>query len=79
MASKELESRLFNLLIKTFDELDEERQMTLVKACKNSSETITVTSAYTLSDSQQQLEQKLNTLCEQSVIQRIILMKRLTN
>ena len=68
VASEELESRLFDLLIKTFDELDEERQMTLFNACKKSSDSITVTSSYTLSESQQQqLEQKLNTLCEQSV------------
>ena len=68
VASEELESRLFDLLIKTFDELDDERQITLVNACKKSSEPISVTSAFTLTESQQQkLEQKLNTLCEQSV------------
>ena len=68
VASQELESRLFDLLIKTFDELDEERQMTLINACEKSSEAITVTSAYTLSESQhQQLELKLNALCNQSV------------
>jgi len=68
VASEELESRLFDLLIKIFDELDEERQMTLVNSCKKASGSITVTSAYTLAESQQQkLEQKLNTLCEQSV------------
>jgi len=66
VASEELESRLFDLLIDTFDELDDERQMTLVNACKKSSVAITVTSAYSLSAShQQQLEQKLNALCEQ--------------
>ena len=68
VASEELESRLFDLLIKTFDELDEERQLTLVNACKKSSESITVSSAFTLSATQQQqLEQKLNALCEQPV------------
>jgi len=68
VASEELESRLFDLLIKTFENLDEERQVTLVNACKKSSEAITVTSAYTLSESKQQkLEQKLNTLCKQPV------------
>ena len=42
--------------------------MTLVNACKKSSDSINVTSAYTLSESQQQqLEQKLNMLCEQPV------------
>ena len=66
VASEELESRLFDLLIKTLDELDDERQMTLVNACKKSSESITVTSAFTLSESQQQqLEKKLNALCQQ--------------
>jgi len=68
VASEELESHLFDLLIKTFDHLDDERQITLVNACKKSSESITVTSAFTLSASQQhQLEKKLNALCEQSV------------
>ena len=68
VASGELECRLFDLLINTFDELDDDRQMTLVNACKKSSESITVTSAYTLSESQQQqLELKLNILCEQPV------------
>ena len=79
MASEELECRLFDILIKTFDELGEEREMTLVNACKKSSDSIIVTNPYTLSESQQQLEQKLNTLCEQSVMQLIILMIRLTN
>lgn len=68
VASEELECRLFDLLIKTFDELDSDRQSTLVNACKNSSESISVASAYTLSESQQQqLQQKLNMLCEQPV------------
>lgn len=68
VASKEIESRLFDLFIKTFDTVDKERQMTLVNACETSSGSITVTSAYTLSKSQQQqLEQKLNTICEHSV------------
>ena len=68
VASQELESRLFDLLLKTFDELDKERQVTLVNACNKSSEAITVTSAYTLSESQhRRLELKLNTLCKQSV------------
>lgn len=68
VANQELESRLFDLLLKTFDDLDEERQMTLLNACEKSSEAITVTSAYTLSElQQQQLELKLNALCKRSV------------
>lgn len=68
VASEELEARLFDLLIKTFDELDEERQEVLLNACNTSSEAITVTSSYNLSDAQhQQLEDKLCTLCGQSV------------
>jgi len=68
LASQELESRLFDLLLKTFDELDEERKMTLINACEKLSEAIIVTSAYTLSESQhQQLELKLNATCKQSV------------
>lgn len=68
VAGPELESRLFDVLIKTFDELDNEHLTTLRKACQISSENIMVTSAYALSgDQHQQLEQKLYTLCEQSV------------
>ncbi len=68
VASKELESRLFNLLIETFDNMDEERQLSLLDACKTSSDAITVTSAYTLSETQrQQLEQKICTVQEQTV------------
>ena len=68
VASQELESRLFELLLKTFDKLDEERQMALFNACEKTSDAITVTSAYTLSEFQhQQLELKLNALCKQSV------------
>lgn len=68
VANDELESRLFDLLIKTFDELDEEQQMTLVNACQSASEIISVISAYTLSETQhEQLELKLSTLCKQSV------------
>jgi len=64
----ELESRLFDLLIKTFDEMDEQRLTVLRNAEKMSADKITVTSAYPLSDAQhQQLEQKLSTLCKQPV------------
>lgn len=68
VASKELESRLFDLLLRTFDELDEERRSELLNACKTSADPVTVTSAYTLSETQQQqLEQKVFSLCEKPV------------
>jgi len=68
VASKELESRLFDLLIETFDNMDEDRQLSLLDACKTSSDAITVISAYTLSETQrQQLEQKICTVQEQTV------------
>jgi len=68
VASKELESHLFNLLIKTFDDMDEDRRLSLLDACKTSSDSISVTSAYTLSERQrQQLEQKICTVQEQTV------------
>lgn len=69
IAGPELESRLFDLLIKSFDGLGDASLFTLRDACKNDASNITVTSAYTLSDSQQQqLEQKLVQLCEQTVV-----------
>jgi len=68
VAGPELESRLFELLLKTLDELDNEHQTTLRNACKTTTENIIITSAYALSDDQRkQLEQKLCTLSEQSV------------
>lgn len=69
VAGPELESRLFNLLLKTFDELDEERLTTLHNACESFDGNITVTSAYPLLDKQQKLlQQKLTTLCEKASI-----------
>ena len=68
VASRELESRLFELFITTFDELNKERKETLHNACENSSKTMTVTSAFGLSSSQQQqLEKKLKVLCNRPV------------
>ena len=64
VANAELESQLFNLLIKSFDQLDENYLTTLRNACKQSIDNIMVTSAYPLSDIQhQQLEKTLSTLC----------------
>ncbi len=78
VASKELESRLFDLLIETFDNMDEERQLSLLDACKTSSDAITVTSAYTLSETQrQQLEQKICTVQEQTVTFKYLLDEKL--
>ena len=68
VAGPELESRLFELLLKTFDNLDNEQQTTLRNACKTHSDNIIVTSAYALPDDQrQQLEQELRTLSNKSV------------
>jgi F-type H+-transporting ATPase subunit b len=69
VAGPELESRLFDLLLKTFDELDEERLTTLRNACESSAGNITLTSAYPLLDEQQKLlQQKLSALCEEASI-----------
>jgi len=68
VASEELESRLFDLFIKTFDELPEEKQQSLINACKTSTDAITVTSTYPLSETQQQLLKKnIETLLKQTV------------
>lgn len=68
VAGPELESHLFNLLLKTFDELDSEQQIIFRNACKTYCDEIIVTSAYALSDDQrQQLEQELCTLSDQKV------------
>jgi len=68
VANKELESSLFDLLIKSFDDMTEEKQQSLRNAFKTSADSITVTSAYTLTDTQhQQLKQKISTLLKQPV------------
>lgn len=68
VASKELESRLFVFFISSLEKLDKAHGELILHANKNSSEVISVTSAFQLSDEQQQqLEQKLETLCKQLV------------
>lgn len=68
VASQEMESHLFDLLIKTFDEMSEDKQQSLLNTSKTSSEAVTVTSAYALSETQQQqLEQKIYSLLKQTV------------
>jgi len=68
VAGPELESRLFELLLKTLDELDNEHQTTLRNACKTTTDNIIISSAYALSGDQRgQLEQKLRALSKQSV------------
>lgn len=63
VADEALESRLFDLLIKTFEQLDSDKKTSLLKACKTSTEEITVSSAYSLSaEHKQQLEAKLCSL-----------------
>lgn len=66
IASEELECRLFDICLKTLDTLDDTQKNTLHDACVNSSASITVSSAYPLSGTQQQqLEDKLAALCKQ--------------
>ncbi|MCW8855306.1 MAG: F0F1 ATP synthase subunit delta [Gammaproteobacteria bacterium] len=66
LASPELEQRLFDLLIKTLDELDKAQQLALLNSYTTATDGIMVTSAYALSDEQrQQLESSLSTLCKQ--------------
>lgn len=68
VASEDLESRLFDLCLKALDALDEAQKNTLHDACEASSASITVTSAYPLSEAkQQQLQSRLDKLCDQSV------------
>lgn len=68
VASEELESRLFDLLIKTFSEMSENKKQSLVNAYKTSADGISVTSTYALSEAQQeQLDKKISTLLKQAV------------
>lgn len=65
VASEALEAGLFELLIKTFEELDESTKKILRKACNASSDSITLSSAYDLSAvKKQQLEQTIAALAE---------------
>jgi F-type H+-transporting ATPase subunit b len=67
VAGPELELQLFNLLLQTFDQLDQAQLGKLRDNCK-STETISVTSAFALSDERKkQLQEKLSRLCEQPI------------
>lgn len=66
VASEDLQSRLFDIFIDTLDKLDEARKASLLKACQNATDMITVSSAYAVAESQrQQLQQKLCALAQQ--------------
>lgn len=68
VASEDVESRLFDLFIKSFDELSEAKQKNIINAYKSASDTITVSSVFTLSTEQKKLlEQKISELVNQPV------------
>ncbi|MFW2374562.1 MAG: F0F1 ATP synthase subunit delta [Gammaproteobacteria bacterium] len=67
IASPELENRLFELFISSMDHLTEDSCKSLKTACETL-EQISISSAYALTSSQQQLvSNKLNTLCEKKL------------
>lgn len=68
VAGPELELRLFELLLSSFAQLDQEHRDKLRDNCRLADNNITVTSAFSLSSSQhKQLSEKLSLLCEQPV------------
>jgi F-type H+-transporting ATPase subunit b len=67
-AGPELELRLFDLMLQTFDQLDEEQLSTLRDNCKSSANKVSVISAFPLSQVQKkQLRDKLSELSKQAV------------
>ncbi len=67
-AGPELELRLFDLMLQTFDQLDEEQLTTLRDNCKSSENKVSVISAFPLSHAQKkQLQEKLSELNNQAV------------
>lgn len=67
IASPELENRLIDTFINHMNNLSEDTSSALTSACE-SIDTITVTSAYALTESQQQMISKtLNTLCQKKL------------
>lgn len=68
IACEEIESHLIDLFIKSVEKLDQEQCEVLLRACKASADAVSVTSAFNLSERQQQrLQKELETLCKQSV------------
>ncbi len=68
LAGSELEQRLFDLLLETFDQLNQEQLNKLRDNCKSTENKITIVSASELSDNhKKRLKEKLSRFCEQSV------------
>lgn len=68
VAGPELEQRLFELLINTLDQLDEEQRIKLRNHCGSTENKIAVTSASELSGAcKKQLQDKLSGLCQRAV------------
>lgn len=64
----ELELRLFDLLLQTFDQLSQEQMAKLRNNCRSAENRISVVSAFPLNDKRKkQLQDKLSQLCEQSI------------
>ncbi len=67
-AGPELELQLFDLLLQTFDQLNQEQLARLRDNCRSTENNISVTSAFALSETRKkQLQEKLSLLCEQSI------------
>ena len=68
VAGPELEQRLFELLLNTFDQLNQEQLTKLRDNCKSTENKISIISATALSDaSKKQLQDKLSQLCERTI------------
>ena len=68
IAGPEQELQLFDLLLQTFEQLDQEQLANLRNNCESTENNISVISAFALSDVQKkQLQEKLSELCEQSI------------
>jgi F-type H+-transporting ATPase subunit b len=67
-AGPEMELRLFDLLLQTFDQLDQTQLAKLQDNCRSAENNISVISAFPLSDVQRkQLQEKLSLLCKQPI------------
>jgi F-type H+-transporting ATPase subunit b len=68
VAGPELDLHLFQLLLQTFDQLDQEQLTRLRDNCKSAETSISVISAFAFSDDRKkQLQEKLSRICERSV------------
>jgi F-type H+-transporting ATPase subunit b len=68
VAGPELQQRLFDLLLKTLDQLDQEQLSKLRDNCRSTENKISIISALALSGAhKKQLEEKLSELCERPI------------